>query len=167
MMKVRDFFCFFCCLLLLVYAVQDFTRILPVPVKTGVDPLVVKTVRILTVAGAPEKRIPELSNAIVMVSRAKDVSPAFIIALIKTESTFDKNAKSPKGYKGEMQTPWSCEFSDTNISYGVNIYLDKLKMAKGDMLRALAMYKGGNTPPPAAWTQAQHTYNLYKQLARL
>ncbi|HRR50027.1 MAG TPA: lytic transglycosylase domain-containing protein [Bacteroidales bacterium] len=150
---------------LLFYFIHDFYISLPVPVDLSGGGQTEKIEKILVAAGAPKDRIPVLRDAVATASGHTGFSPALIVALMKTESTFKKNAISPLGYKGEMQTPFATRFSEVNVLYGVKILQEKLLYADGDILLALALYKGGNNS--MAKRQAKETYKLYKQLAKL
>ena len=55
-----------------------------------------------------------LANIIDFAADRYDLSPDFIIALTQTESGFNENAISNKGYKGLMQIPVKVP-SDANI----------------------------------------------------
>jgi soluble lytic murein transglycosylase-like protein len=82
---------------------------------------------------------------------------------MKTESDFNKKAVSPKNYKGLMQTPKATfEYPEVDTLYGVKILEDKLKSSNGNMLKALALYKGGDNP--IARLYAKEVYVLYKKL---
>lgn len=84
---------------------------------------------------------PSLVGAIDFASTQYDLSPEFIIALILTESSFDENAVSSKGYKGLMQIPQKVP-SDANILVGANIFREKMRIVEGDLVKALCLYKG-------------------------
>lgn len=113
--------------------------------------------------GAPEEKIQRLTDAIKYASFVTSISEELIIALIKTESNFKAKAISSKRYKGLMQTPSATFiYFDVDILHGCRIFEDKLKIAKGNMLRALSLYKGGDNP--VAMKYAKQTYNLYTHL---
>jgi len=150
---------------LLFYFVHDFYISLPVPVEIKGGGQTERIEKLLVAAGAPENRIPVLVDAIATASSSTGFNPALLVALIKTESTFKREAISPKGYKGEMQTPSATRFSEVNILYGAKILEEKMGYANGDLLLALALYKGGNNP--MAKRQAKETFNLYRHLAKL
>jgi soluble lytic murein transglycosylase-like protein len=115
---------------------------------------------------APERDIKELTGAIDIVSRVTNKHPDLIIAIMSTESEFKRNAVSSKGYKGLMQTPRaSFEHLDVDTLYGVRILEEKLKTTDGDLLKALALYKGGNNP--LARKYAKQTYELYHKLRNM
>jgi soluble lytic murein transglycosylase-like protein len=99
-----------------------------------------------------EERIKILKLVHLEASRA-DLPPELILAVIETESNFDRYAISVAGAIGLMQIMpfWLDEIGrpndnllhiDTNLRYGCTIlkfYLDK---EKGDMRRALGRYNG-------------------------
>lgn len=152
----------------LLYTAHDFYSILPIPVYVENDPIRMKSAEILRAAGCPEKKIPVLSHAVSVASISTDgeISPALIVALVKTESTYKLDVVSSKGYKGLMQTPKATfEYADVDILYGVRILKDKIRIANGNLELALALYKGGNNPEAKKY--AKVTLNLYKQLAMI
>lgn len=138
---------------------------LPVPVsisKFEVDPIQVEAKVSLIVADAPRDRIPVLTKAVANASKSENIHPLMLTVLMKTESNYKKNARSPKGYVGELQTPTATEFSDINVLYGARILREKLNMINNNMLRALALYKGGDNS--TARSQAQHVMTTYEKL---
>lgn len=118
---------------------------------------------------APTNNIPELTDAILTASTKINISPLLIVALIDTESNFNPKAVSPKGYRGLMQTPTATmQFIDADVLHGARILEEKLKYAKGDLVKALTYYKAGQNAKPAAMKQgkeqAEQVYNLYMKL---
>jgi len=164
--KIKDLFILVVGLFILFYAVHDFMLILPVPVSiSDADPIVTNAEVVLRAAGADKNKIPLLSRSVANASRVTDFSPALIVALMKTESQFKRDAVSSKGYKGEMQTVWASEYSEVNILFGAKVLETKYRIAGGDLLRALSLYKGGDNPEARRY--AQKTMSLYMTLARL
>ncbi len=100
----------------------------------------------------PEERVSMLKLVHLEASRA-ELPPELILAVIETESNFDRYAISVAGAIGLMQIMpfWLDEIGrpndnllhvDTNLRYGCTIlkfYLDK---EKGDLRRALGRYNG-------------------------
>jgi soluble lytic murein transglycosylase-like protein len=100
----------------------------------------------------PEERVNMLMLVHLEASRA-ELPPELILAVIETESNFDRYAISVAGAIGLMQIMpfWLDEIGrpkdnllhvDTNLRYGCTIlkfYLDK---EKGDLRRALGRYNG-------------------------
>jgi hypothetical protein len=83
----------------------------------------------------------ELVQTIDFAAKKYKVSQEFIIALTSTESNFDQNAISSKGYKGLMQIPQKVPV-DANILIGVRIFIEKMRLSHGDVLKAICLYKG-------------------------
>lgn len=111
-----------------------------------------------------EKR-KKLSHAINLASRATGFDQEMIVALMKTESDFKSTAISPKGYKGLMQTPnASFDYPEVDILYGAKILEEKYSIAKGDILLALSLYKGGNNPEAKKY--AKQTLSLYQEIKK-
>lgn len=151
----------------LVYKVNEFNGGLPVPITISVseskeDARIVKMNGVLKDLGCPSKAIPKISPAIIECSDKINIDPILIAVLMKTESTFDKNAQSPKGYEGLMQTPTSSGFEDVDTLHGCRKLEEKMKYAKGDIKLALALYKGGDNN--MAHRQAEQVIKLYKKM---
>ena len=86
-------------------------------------------------------------------SKAVDIKPEFVLAVIQIESAFDQFAISSAGAQGMMQVMpfWKKEIgrdSDnlmdlrTNLRYGCTILKHYLDRANGDWKEALARYNG-------------------------
>jgi soluble lytic murein transglycosylase-like protein len=164
--KIKDLAVLVTVFFILFYAIHDFMLILPVPVfVSDKDPVVQNAENVLAAAGADKNKIPLLSKSVANASKVTGFSPALLTALMKTESEFKREAVSSKGYKGEMQTVWASEYSEVNILLGAKVLETKYRIAGGDLLRALTLYKGGDNP--VAKRYAQKTMSLYQNLARL
>lgn len=152
----------------LVVTANRFNDRIPTPVSIvetveTVDSKIVKMEAVLKKLGCPEKRLRNMSVAVLNGAEHIDVDPLLIAALIRTESDFDMSAVSDKGYKGLMQTPVATkQWEDVDILIGCKILKEKLKIAKGDVRYALALYKGGNNP--MAHRQAEQVVKLYKEI---
>lgn len=86
-------------------------------------------------------------------SGVKGMSVDLLKSIAREESRFNPNAKSGKGANGLMQVMQSsatpgANLADpaTNIKEGAKIIADFLKMANGDVHKALTMYHGGTDP---------------------
>lgn len=86
-------------------------------------------------------------------ARKAGLSPEVVIAVIHTESRFDRFAISSVGAQGMMQVMpfWKAELgrpqdnltdNATNLRYGCTILSYYLKKERGDLKRALARYNG-------------------------
>lgn len=111
---------------------------------------------------APEKKIERLADAILKASHDTNINGVLLAALMKTESDFDPLARSPKGYKGLMQTPHLTGWYDIDVIIGARILKDKLRITDGNMERALSLYKGGTSD--TAKNQARKVLDLYSRL---
>ncbi|HEX9849937.1 lytic transglycosylase domain-containing protein [Candidatus Deferrimicrobium sp.] len=85
-------------------------------------------------------------------SRANDLPPALVHAIIKAESNGKRNAVSPKGAKGVMQlmpfTSKRLRVSDPfdpieNIEGGIKYIKELLVTFEGDLTNAIAAYNAG------------------------
>lgn len=83
-----------------------------------------------------------LANVIEYESRKKNIPPRLIVALIHTESSFDKYAVSRLSYHGLMQVKPRVFDERKNIQIGCEILKEKLIKANGDIFKALHYYKG-------------------------
>jgi hypothetical protein len=115
--------------------------------------------------GAPENKVGELADAVRNASRATNLPKELLVALVHTESSFRERAVSKKGYKGLMQIPQEIPYTDAHILVGARILEDKVRLAKGDIGAALAMYKGGKDKPMAQ-RYAAHTIRVYDKLRK-
>ena len=86
------------------------------------------------------------------VSRANDLPPALIHAIIKAESNGQRNAVSPKGAKGVMQLmPFTSKRMRVidpfdpieNIEGGVRYIKELLVSFEGDLINTIAAYNAG------------------------
>jgi len=113
--------------------------------------------------GAPNHEINNLSKSIKLASDATNINDKIITSLMFTESNFRKKAISSKGYKGLMQTEKaSFGYSEVDTLMGAKVLQEKLRISKGNLHRALALYKGGNNPQ--ARKQASEVIKVYKTL---
>lgn len=113
--------------------------------------------------GAPADKIDDLSRAITNASAMTGLSQELLVALMKTESEFDYDAISNKGYKGLMQTPWATlKWASVDTLHGAEILREKLKYSKGDLKLALTLYKGGKNAQATRY--AIETLRIYRSL---
>jgi hypothetical protein len=110
---------------------------------------------------APGERVQSLTGWIRSASTVTRLDPVLLCCLLHTESRFQKDAVSKKGYKGEAQTMRFSQYSSVNILEGAEILRDKLSLSKGDVLEALARYKGGKDKREAQ-EQAKEVLRLYR-----
>ena len=82
-----------------------------------------------------------LASIIDFAADRYNLSPDFIIALTQTESGFNENAISNKGYKGLMQIPVKVP-PDANILIGSRIFREKMALTNDDVKKAICLYKG-------------------------
>lgn len=109
----------------------------------------------------------ELVDAITFASEQNDISPDLIIALTWTESNFKNHALSFGNggkYKGLMQIPHNVFYSDANILIGTRILREKMDFAKGDVTKAILLYKGYPLDSPRGHEQVRKVFVLYHKL---
>ncbi|MGD0231037.1 MAG: hypothetical protein ABSC19_11875 [Syntrophorhabdales bacterium] len=115
---------------------------------------------------APRERVSSLNEWIKAASSVTRVDPILLCCLFHTESRFNRNAVSKKGYKGEAQTKRFSQYSSVNILEGAEILREKLSVSKGNVFEALARYKGGRDKLEAR-QEAGEVLRLYRsQLER-
>ena len=97
----------------------------------------------------------KITEVVFRKSQEHKVDPNLIMGLIEIESNFKRYAVSNKGAYGLMQINykvWKNELSidpekifniDYNIDLGIKILKRYLKVAKGDIMRALHLYNNG------------------------
>jgi len=124
-----------------------------------------KIIESLNYVGVHGKHATEIAKGIKIASEQHNLTPEFIIALIFTESTFNKYAKSSKDYEGYMQIPFALYEPTENIMIGSRIMREKLTITKGNVLKAICLYKGwGHNPPEEGIRQAEKVLKLYDKL---
>ena len=111
-------------------------------------------------------RSNEMAISIDMVSKKTKIPQEFIIALMYTESTGNKNAVSCKGYKGLMQIPHNVFYEDANLLIGARIFQEKMKLSNGNMEEAICRYKGYPIGSERGKQQAQKVLSLYYRLKK-
>jgi len=164
----RHFFCISLKLMLLgglisLLAVQMYAYSrLAIPAKAPTEAVDCVETALLSL-GAPEKMVYELAQAVRSASCATNLPKELLVALLYTESTFNPDAVSKRGYKGLMQTPHKIPYTDASVLVGARILQDKLRLADGNLEVAVAMYKGGRDKPQAQ-RQAAYTMSLYRRL---
>jgi hypothetical protein len=142
--------------------VNDFQTALPQPVEICIeDPRLTDVRKTLALLGRDAKYAKSIYSSAV----AKGIDPVFWACNIECESEFKITAKSSKGYKGLGQTPKAAMktgFEEADLTYAACIFDEKMKIAKGDSKRALALYKGGDNP--AARKCADKVFTLYDKI---
>lgn len=122
-----------------------------------------KIIRSLKFLEVPENKHRMLVRCVKVATSLTGFDEELIIALMSTESEFNPRARSPKNYKGLMQTPKATfKYPEVDTLYGAMILEDKYNETNGNLLKALALYKGGNNP--VARRYARQTYSLYRKL---
>ncbi len=147
-------------LLVIAYILLNLTQIngMMVPIKTL--PMESPAEKALSKIGIKSDK---LAVSYDMVSRKMGISQEMLIALTYTESNFNPNAVSSKGYRGLMQIPVHLTSQDAHIFEGANIFKDKLRITNGNVRRAIALYKGyGNHSK--GLQQADKVLLLYNRL---
>lgn len=154
---------------LVVIAYNGLTNALPVAVKINENVVIKEIKNDLESLKAPTKKVPELANAVYISHQSTGLSPKLIIALMYTESKFNKDAVGPQNrtnirYKGLMQTPSATCFSDVDTLHGARILKEKLERTNDNLREALALYKGGRNS--TARGQADQVLKLYSMLQK-
>lgn len=131
------------------------------------------------------KKASDIAEAVLNAQKLTGVHPDMLLAIMQSESSFNVNAVSKKGYKGLMQTPWAVMKNNKaaihiDILHGAEIFREKLCIAREKLknkgiteadilLEALAMYKGGaymsaKNKNAEAFKEAKKTYKIYANL---
>ncbi len=102
----------------------------------------------------------KLANDFYDIGKDNHLDPVLLCSIAQTESSFRLDAVSPKDYKGILQTPVATmKWADVDILIGVKILKDKLIFSKGDLLKAIQLYKGGDNPE--ALKEAKEVLRIY------
>jgi soluble lytic murein transglycosylase-like protein len=121
---------------------------------------------ITLVPNLPKKEVYEVSNSIKVASEVTKISDKLITSVAYYESKMNKNAKSPKGYKGIMQATKHdvYEFAIVDVIRGSKKLEEWIKYRNGNIRYALASYNGGTKPPKQSFDYADKIINLANQL---
>lgn len=106
----------------------------------------------------------KVAKAVDLASKQSGISPEFLIALMHSESTGNTKAVSSMGYKGLMQIPHAVYYADANMLIGAHIFNEKMLQAKGDVVKALCLYKGYPIGSTRGLQQARKVLALYNKL---
>jgi soluble lytic murein transglycosylase-like protein len=113
----------------------------------------------------PRQTILSVENGITIATAKTGIGGLLLASLLYTESNFRTTDISHKGYRGIAQTPTATMiYPEVDILHGAMILKEKLHLAKGNMLTALQLYKGGRNPE--ARKQANNVMVVYNNLIR-
>jgi hypothetical protein len=149
--------------------VNDFHNALPSPVQVPnsqslqEDSKLTQTKQALFLL----ERDIKFAEPVYLAAKSCKLDPVLFACLIEKESEFNILAVSKKGYKGLGQTPVAMRkqgYEIVDLVLAACILREKLNSgyAKGNMLKALQLYKGGKNPE--ALKYAKETYDLYKEI---
>jgi len=148
----------------LVNVSHDFHQAMPQPVQIiHEDPALTEVRQALRILGRDES----FAHDIVVTARAKQINPLLWCANIERESEFKRTARSNKGYVGLGQTPKAVMrmgYDTADLMLAACIFAEKRRITKGDVAKALQLYKGGNNP--AAKKEADKVFALYDKLKK-
>jgi soluble lytic murein transglycosylase-like protein len=114
-------------------------------------------------------QLDEILDAAWKYGNLKNIPPILAMMIVHVESRNNPKAISPKGAMGLMQimySLWQEEFNldisqifkiPYNMNYGLEIFKRYLKLADGDVIKALKYYNGG--PGGAAFT-GDYAFNV-------
>jgi len=148
-------------ILALTYQVQDIASLIH-PIKSPVvkqNQLQIAAIEI----GIGDPGVEAL-KAVEIAASQTGLSEPFLLVLMFTESSFDPKAVSKKNYRGLMQIPYPVYYHDANMLIGARIFLEKLKITKGDYRKAIIIYKGWPMDHPEGIRQADKVLNLTKKI---
>jgi hypothetical protein len=118
----------------------------------------------LKILGCPESKILSIGHGITHAANRTGLKGLLIASLIYTESNFRTDVISRKGYKGILQTPTATGIPLIDICHGADILMEKLHLTKGNLLKALTLYKGGFNPE--ARKQARQVLLVYRHVIK-
>ena len=120
--------------------------------------------KLVSLAGESSRH---LASSFLLASGATGISTEFLIALTSTESNFNERAVSSKGYKGLMQIPHAVYYPNANILIGATIFTEKMKLAKGNIKKAICLYKGYSYDTEYGRRKAEMVLVLYRKLCKM
>jgi soluble lytic murein transglycosylase-like protein len=99
----------------------------------------------------------------------ENIDSDFLVALFTTESVFDIYAVSSKGYHGVAQIAYKIYDPDTNMLIGAKEFNKKLRLAKGNTIKAIILYKGYGKAEDyeRGKKQAEKVMALYHRLQKM
>lgn len=109
----------------------------------------------------------KIAEAVDIAARQSGLSPAFLIALMYSESTGNPKAVSSKGYKGLMQISHAVYYPDANLIIGAHIFNEKMRITKGDIAEAIRLYKGYPKDSERGESQVRKVLAMYDQLRKM
>lgn len=133
--------------------------VVPVFQERGEDPRIWFIVRQFGVS----KRFAE---ELVKISEEEGVDPLFVVVLFWTESNLRHDVMSVKGYYGVSQVPWRLPWVDVQILAGVRVFKEKYRKAKGDLVKAVYLYKGYELGSGRGRKQVGRVFSLYNELKK-
>jgi soluble lytic murein transglycosylase-like protein len=111
-----------------------------------------------------ERPSQKIIKATQIAGEQTGLSKPFLLCLMWSESSFKPNAVSSRNYRGLMQVPSYayCNIfqEDINVLIGARIFMEKLKITKGDYRKALVLYKGWSLGDPKGLAQADKVIDL-------
>lgn len=107
-----------------------------------------------------ERPSQKIIKAAQIAGEQTGLSKPFLLCLMWSESSFKSNAVSSRNYRGLMQVPYSVYYEDANVLIGARIFMEKLKITKGDYRKALVLYKGWPLGDQRGLAQADKVINL-------
>lgn len=151
-------------------AVNDFHSSIPQPVQlekviVKENSEIIKIRQTLTLLNRDLKFVEPISIA----AKAGKIDPVLFACLIDSESEFKIKCTSPKGYVGLGQTPKAIQklgYETVDLTLAACILREKLNTnyAKGNMLKAIQLYKGGANPEAMKYAKnVIKKYNKIKQ----
>ena len=149
------------CIALLSFSIYNFIEISSLITPVSLD---TERARIVTELREEYKVSERLALAIYNAHIVYGFDHKFIAELMQSESGFDPNAISPKGYKGLMQTPSKTGYTTVDVMHGTAILKEKFSLYKNP-LDAVAAYKGGKNVPLAR-QQAKQMLDNYARSGR-
>ncbi len=148
-----------CLLFSIVFVFKFWMLIIPITIENKKDVIVSK---LKVEYGITDK----IAKAIYLAHELSGYNPMFIAELALSESEFNNNAVSSVGYKGIMQTPTRTGYVEADVVHGVAILMDKFKESKGNILVAIALYKGGWAKNPDGKVQIGKLNPIAEKQAR-
>lgn len=140
-------------------------RITPMKIESTESKELKRTKEALAILKLPTEKIEKYAESSIMASKVAGVDPVLLMCLYWTESRFSLSAKSSMGYKSIAQTPSATGFVEADMMHGANILQTKMKIAKGDIHKALCFYKGSKfNKNTVGYKQAQEVLTVYNDI---
>lgn len=137
-------------------------RIIPMKIESTETKDLKRTKEALAILKLSNDKIPKYTKSGILAANVAGVDPVLLMCLYWTESRFSLTAKSSMGFKSIAQTPSATGFVEADMMHGANILQEKMRIADGNLHKAICFYKGSKyNKNSVGYKQASEVIALY------